>query len=57
MKKKPYVGMHYKCCKIYQRIYLNRRKTAFVGYCPKCTIKVELKVDPSGAKSKFFQVQ
>lgn len=46
--------MHFKCCNVYCRIHLNRLGTAFVGWCPRCTAKVEVKVSPSGSDSRFF---
>lgn len=52
--KRPFVGMHYKCCNIYSRIYLNRSGTAFVGWCPKCARKVMLKVSPDGSDETMF---
>jgi hypothetical protein len=52
--KRPFIGMHFKCCNVYRRIYLNRVGTAFVGWCPKCAIKAEVRVSPDGAKTRFF---
>ena len=52
--KRPFLGMHFKCCNIYTRIYLNKKGTAFVGWCPKCAAKVEVKVSPTGADARFF---
>ncbi len=53
-KKKPFIGMHFKCCNVYARIYINRTETAFVGWCPKCTRKVEVRISPDGTDDKFF---
>jgi len=53
-KKRPFVGVHFKCCNIYQRIYLNRAKTAFVGWCPRCSARTEIRVSPTGSKNPFF---
>jgi len=52
--KRPFIGMHFKCCNVYSRIYLNRAGTAFVGWCPKCAVKAEVTVSPSGTKARFF---
>jgi hypothetical protein len=46
--------MHYKCCNIYSRIYLNRAGTAFVGWCPKCAHQVKLIVSADGSDEKMF---
>lgn len=54
VKAKPFIGVHFSCCNIYQHINLNAAGTAFVGWCPKCAGKVEVKVSPTGSKSRFF---
>jgi len=53
-KPRPHVGVIFRCCKIYQRIYLNKKGDAFIGYCPKCSAKMEIVVSPYGSKSSFF---
>ena len=54
---RPYIGMLFKCCNVYSRIYLNRAGTAFTGYCPKCAAKVEIKAAPGGSKSRFWTAE
>ena len=54
---KPFIGMHFKCCNVYQRLYLNKAGTAFVGWCPKCAVKAEVKVSRDGAKTRFFTAE
>lgn len=51
---RPFVGVYFKCCRIYSRIYLNRQGTAFVGWCPKCAAKVEMRISPTGSADRFF---
>ena len=53
-KARPFIGMYWKCCRVYSRIYLNKKRDAFVGWCPKCTKKVEVRVSPDGSDSSFF---
>ncbi len=52
--KRPFLGMYFKCCRVYSRLYLNKEQTAFVGWCPKCAAKAEIKVAPHGSSDKFF---
>ena len=52
---RPFIGIHFRCCRVYARIYLNVKGTAFVGWCPKCARKAELKVSPEGASTRFFE--
>ncbi|RKY86582.1 hypothetical protein DRQ09_06005 [candidate division KSB1 bacterium] len=55
-ENREYIGIIFKCCNIYNRIYLNKEKTSFVGWCPRCGKKVEVKVSPYGSTSRFFEV-
>ncbi|RKX23753.1 MAG: hypothetical protein DRP45_09765 [Candidatus Zixiibacteriota bacterium] len=56
-RKRPFIGIHFKCCHVYQRLYLNKAGNAFVGWCPKCAAKAEVMVSSSGSKSRFFDAK
>jgi hypothetical protein len=49
-----FVGVHFACCDVYSRVYINRENSAYIGYCPRCTRRVELKIGPGGTNSRFF---
>lgn len=49
-----YVGVHFACCNVYTRIYVNRAETAYVGYCPRCSRKMRLRVGPGGTDQRIF---
>ena len=53
---RPYIGIIFKCCKVYSRIHLNVQKTAFVGWCPKCARPVSFKASPHGSPDRFFEM-
>ncbi len=53
--KRPFIGMHFKCCNVYSRVYINRKGTAFTGWCPKCARKVEVRISPDGTDERFFE--
>ena len=53
---RPYVGVFWECCKVYSRISLNKKGTAYVGWCPRCTKRVQLNLSPTGSKNRFFNV-
>jgi hypothetical protein len=59
MQKRPFIGIVFKCCNVYARVYLNRTKTAFEGICPRCyRKKVIVKiVERGGTKERFFEVE
>jgi len=58
MMKKPYIGVTFKCCNVYARIYLNRQGTAYEGTCPRCyKSRAVAKVTTSGGSdARFFRV-
>jgi hypothetical protein len=53
-KSRRFLGIQFACCSIYSRVYVNKEGTAYVGNCPKCTKRVELKIGPGGSDSRFF---
>jgi hypothetical protein len=55
-RSRRYVGVHFNCCDVYTRIYINRQQTAYVGHCPRCSRRVELKIGPGGTDARFFTV-
>ncbi len=52
---RPFLGVHYQCCSVYARVYLNREGTAYVGHCPRCSRQVRFRVGPGGSDARFFQ--
>jgi hypothetical protein len=49
-----FVGIHFLCCDVYVRVYVNRDETAYEGNCPKCAKRVRLRIGPGGTNSRFF---
>ncbi|HEX3601990.1 MAG TPA: hypothetical protein VHU84_17690 [Lacipirellulaceae bacterium] len=51
---RPFVGVHFTCCDVYTRVYLNGDETGYQGNCPKCAKRVRLEIGPGGTDSRFF---
>lgn len=52
---KKFIGVHFECCGVYQRIYINDRGDAYEGSCPMCQRKVRALIDPKkGVDARFF---
>lgn len=56
-KPRERLGIHFRCCHVYANIFKNKEGTAYVGWCPKCKKKLEVKVstDGSGTGQRIFQ--
>jgi len=55
--KRKFLGVHFKCCNVYARAYINQKKSAYEGFCPRCRKRVEVKIGSGGTSSRFFTAQ
>jgi hypothetical protein len=56
-KGRAYLGIMFECCGVYSRIYKNRAGNAYVGWCPRCMRKLELKCGHGGTDQRIFRAQ
>ena len=53
-QKRKYLGIMFKCCNVYGRIYKNKEGTYYAGFCPKCMKQVRVKIGEGGTGERFF---
>lgn len=56
-QKKKFLGVHFECCNVYRRIYINKERNAYVGNCPKCFRQVKATIGEGGTDTRFFKAR
>ncbi len=54
MAKRAFIGILFRCCKVYGRAYINRDRSAYEARCPRCMLPVSVKISRQGSKGRFF---
>ena len=55
--RRPYIGVFFRCCQVYQRIYRAPGKDRYSGFCPRCLRKLEVPVSPQGTEARLFEAE
>ena len=53
--RKKFLGVHFRCCNLYQRIYCNKSGSAYEGRCPRCGKTVHIPIGEGGTSNRFFE--
>ncbi len=51
---RPFLGVHFACCDLYSRVYLDRNEKQYLGNCPRCGKQVRFQVGSGGTDVRFF---
>ena len=55
--RRPYIGIYFRCCGVYQRIYKKSGQESYKGFCPHCLRKVVVPVSPHGTEERIFEAE
>ena len=54
--RRPFIGVKFACCGVYQRLYRDADSRHYRGRCPRCGRAVSFVVGEGGTDSRFFVV-
>jgi hypothetical protein len=54
--RRRFLGVHFACCGVYARVYVNREGTEYVGRCPRCLSPARFVIGETGESGRFFSV-
>lgn len=52
---RAFLGVWFRCCHVYGRMYKSADGRAYSGRCPKCGTEVGAKVGQGGTSRRFFE--
>lgn len=54
---RPWIGILFRCCSVYARIYRDPAQPVYRGCCPRCGAQVTARVGPGGTSQRLFSAQ
>lgn len=52
---RPWLGILFRCCGLYSRVYRNDDRMAYVGRCPGCLRQIHVGIGHGGTSERFFE--
>ena len=52
---RSWISVYFECCKVYCRVYINAGGSAYIGWCPRCAARIEVRVAADGSPGRFFR--
>lgn len=54
---RPWLGIMFRCCHAYGRIYKTPAGDRYEGFCPRCGARVKALVGPGGTTRRLFEAK
>lgn len=54
---RPFLSVHFNCCRVYQRVYASPDGKRYEGRCPKCLRTIRFVVGQGGTTDRSFVVE
>lgn len=54
---RPWLGVMFRCCSVYSRIYRAPHADRYVGNCPRCGAQVRARVGDGGTSQRIFYAE
>ncbi len=54
-EKRRWLGILFRCCQVYGRIYKTPAGDAYLGHCPRCSAEIRVGVGSGGTSRRFFE--
>ncbi|WP_145349457.1 hypothetical protein [Roseimaritima multifibrata] len=55
--RRPFLGVMFRCCNVYARIYRRVDLTAYAGNCPRCGKALQVPIGNGGTGQRFFSTK
>ncbi|WP_202617416.1 hypothetical protein [Roseimaritima sediminicola] len=52
---RPFLGVMFRCCNLYARLYRLDDLTAYSGRCPRCGKRLRVPIGSGGTGQRFFE--
>lgn len=52
---RPYIGVLFKCCGIYTRVYRRAEQKVYQARCPRCLRAAQVRVGEKGTNARIFE--
>ena len=55
--RRNFLGIHFRCCRVYGRLYRTPGEAEYRGRCPRCGAVLEVPVGEGGTGRRFFTAE